>query len=96
MLLNVGCDLSDSSVFSGSLHLPLDEFTGSFYERAFLENRIVVIRDLKEETLHTRAEEAVFQGGARSLLVAPLTYQGNMIGTLDIASPNPGQFGPRT
>jgi len=94
MLLNVGCDLSDSSVFSGSLHLPLDEFTGSFYERAFLENRIVVIRDLKEETLHTRAEEAVFQGGARSLLVAPLTYQGNMIGTLDIASPNPGQFGP--
>jgi hypothetical protein len=94
MLLNVGCDLSESSVFSGSLHLPLDEFTGSFYERAFLENRIVVIRDLKEETLHTRAEEAVFQGGARSLLVAPLTYQGNMIGTLDIASPNPGQFGP--
>ena len=94
MLLNVGCDLSDSSVFSGSLHLPFDEFTGSFYERAFLENRIVVIRDLKEETLHTRAEEAVFQGGARSLLVAPLTYQGNMIGTLDIASPNPGQFGP--
>ncbi len=94
MLLNVGCDLSDSSVFSGSLHLPLSEFDGSFYERAFLENRIQIIRDLKEETLHTRAEEAVFQGGARSLLVAPLTYQGNMIGTLDITSPNPGEFGP--
>jgi hypothetical protein len=94
LLLNVGCDLSDSSVFSGSLHLPLDDFTGSCYERAFLENRVVVIRDLKEESLHTRAEEAVFQGGARSLLIAPLTYQGNMIGTLDISSPNPGEFGP--
>ncbi len=94
MLLNVGCDLSDSSVFSGSMHLPLSEFGGSFYERAFLENRIILIRDLKEETLHTRAEEAAFQSGARSLLVAPLTYQGNMIGTLDIASPNPGEFGP--
>ena len=94
MLLNVGCDLSDNSVFSGSLHLPLDDFTGSCYERAFLENRVVVIRDLKDETLRTRAEEAAFEGGARSLLIAPLTYQGNMIGTLDIASPNAGEFGP--
>jgi hypothetical protein len=94
MLLNVGCDLSDNSLFSGSLHLPLDDFTGSCYERAFLENRIVVIRDLKEENLRTRAEEAVFQAGARSLLVAPLTYQGSMIGTLDITSPTPAEFGP--
>jgi GAF domain len=94
MLLNVGCDLSGSSVFSGSLHLPLDDFTGSCYERAFTENRVVVIRDLKEESLRTRAEEAVFRGGARSLLIAPLTYQGNMIGTLDVASANPGEFGP--
>ncbi len=95
MLLNVGCDLSENSVFSGSLHLPLGEFEGSFYERAFAENRVLVIRDLREEALRTRAEEAVFQGGARSLLIAPLTYQGSMIGTLDIASPNPGEFGPK-
>jgi hypothetical protein len=94
MLLNVGCDLSDSSVFSGSLHLPMGDFEGSCYERAFLENRVVVIPDLKEESLRTRAEEAAFQAGARSLLIAPLTYQGNMIGTLDVASPNPGEFGP--
>jgi len=94
MLLNVGCDLSDSSVFSGSLHLPLSEFEGSSYERAFAENRILIIRDLKEETLRTKAEEAVFQGCVRSLLIAPLTYQGRMIGALDIASPNPGEFGP--
>jgi GAF domain-containing protein len=93
MLLNVGCDLSESSLFSGSLHLPLDEFGGSFYERAFLENRIIVVRDLKE-TRRTRAEEAVFQTGGRSILIAPLTYQGSMIGTLDIVSPNPGEFGP--
>ena len=94
MLLNVGCDLSESSVFSGSLHLPLDEFKGSNYERAFLENRVLIVRDLKDETLQTKAEEAAFQSGARSLLIAPLTYQGRMIGTLDLASPNPGEFGP--
>jgi hypothetical protein len=93
MLLNVGCDLSESSLFSGSLHLPLDEFGGSFYERAFMENRVIAVRDLKE-TRRARAEEAVFQTGGRSILIAPLTYQGSMIGTLDIVSPNPGEFGP--
>jgi hypothetical protein len=93
MLLNVGCDLSANSVFSGSLHLPMSDFEGSCYERAYSHNRIIVIRDLKDETHRTKAEEAVYQGGARSLLIAPLTYQGNMIGTLDIASPNPGEFG---
>jgi hypothetical protein len=95
MLLNVGCDLSDSSVFSGSLHLPLQEFEGSSYERAFTENRIFIIRDLKEETYRSRAEEAVFKGGARSLLIAPLTYQGRMIGTLDIALTKPWGIRPR-
>ncbi len=95
MLLNVGCDLSGSSVFSGSMHLPLNEFAGSSYERAFVENRILIIRDLKEQTLRTRAEEAVFQGGARSLLIAPLTYQGRMIGTLDIGLTEPGGIRPR-
>ena len=94
MLLNVGCDLSTSSVFSGSRHLPLQDFVGSSYERAFEENRILIIQDLKELTPRTKAEEALFQGGARSLLIAPLTYQGSMIGTLDISSPNPGEFGP--
>jgi hypothetical protein len=93
MLLNMGCDMSSASVFSRSLHLPLGEFEGSFYERAFLENSTVNIRDLKDIPSRTRAEEAVFQAGARSLLIAPLTYQGAMIGTLDIASHNPGEFG---
>jgi hypothetical protein len=95
MLLNVGCDMSSRSVFSGSLHLPMQEFQGSCYEKAFVENRMVLIRDLKEEPYRSKAEEAAFQSGARSLLIAPLHYQGRFIGTLDIASPNPGEFGPQ-
>lgn len=95
MLLNVGCDMSGSSVFSGSMHLPMQEFQGSFYERAFLEKRVMIIRDPRDEPNRSRAEEAALQSGARSLLIAPLTYQGRFIGTLDIASPNPGEFGPQ-
>ncbi|RJR50631.1 MAG: GAF domain-containing protein [Desulfobacteraceae bacterium] len=94
MLLNVGCDMSGSSVFSDSMHLPMQEFQGSCYERAFQEQRILIIRDLREEKNRSKTEEAAFQNGVRSLLIAPLTYQGRFIGTLDIASPEPGEFGP--
>jgi len=94
MLLNVGCDISRSSLFSSCHHLPIKEFEGSLYDRAVTQNSILRIRDLQEEPLKTRAEQDMLMGGIRSLMIAPLTYQGNCIGTLDIGSPVPDQFEP--
>lgn len=94
MLINLGCELSSSSVFSGSRHIPLSEFEGSLYEEAVKENRILRIRDLIQVTVRTKAEEEMIKGGVRSLMIAPLTYKGELIGTLDIASPHPDEFGP--
>jgi len=94
MLINLGCELSSSSVFSGSRHIPLSEFQGSLYEQAVKGNRVLRIRDLSEESGRTRAEEEMIKSGLRSLMIAPLTYQGELIGTMDIASPHPDEFGP--
>jgi len=94
MLINLGCELSSSSVFSGSRHIPLSEFQGSLYEQAVMENRVLRIRDLSAETPRSRAEKEMIKGGVRSLMIAPLTYEGALIGTLDIASPEPEEFGP--
>jgi hypothetical protein len=94
MLINLGCELSSSSVFSGSRHIPLSEFQGSLYEQAVKGNRVLRIRDLSQVTARSRAEEEMIRGGVRSLMIAPLTYQGELIGTLDIASPHPDEFGP--
>jgi len=94
MLLNVGCNISRSSLFSSCHHLPIKEFEGSLYDRAVTRNSILRIRDLQEEPLKTRAEQDMLKGGIRSLMIAPLTYQGNCIGTLDIGSPIPDQFEP--
>ncbi|MFO7739618.1 MAG: GAF domain-containing protein [Desulfatiglandaceae bacterium] len=94
MLINLGCELSSSSVFSGSRHIPLSEFQGSLYEQAVTENRVLRIRDLSAETPRSRAEKEMIKGGVRSLMIAPLTYEGALIGTLDIASPQPEEFGP--
>jgi hypothetical protein len=94
MLLNLGCELSSSSIFSGSRHIPISEFEGSLYEKAVKENTILRIRDLSEETPSTRAEEEMIKAGVRSLMIAPLTYKGELIGSMDVASPHPDEFGP--
>lgn len=94
MLINLGCELSSSSVFSGSRHIPLSEFQGSLYERAVKENRVLRIRDLAQESPRSRAEEEMIKTGLRSLMIAPLTYKGELIGTMDLASPHPDEFGP--
>ena len=94
MLLNLGCELSSSSVFSGSRHIPLSEFEGSLYEQAVKENTILRIRDLAEESPRSGVEEEMIKGGVRSLMIAPLTYKGELIGSMDIASCHPDEFGP--
>ncbi len=94
MLLNLGCEISCSSVFSDSRHIPISEFEGSLFRRAVQENKIVRVRDLRNEVHPSRIEEDMLRGGVRSLMIAPLVYQGKLIGTLDIESPHPDEFGP--
>lgn len=94
MLLNLGCELSSASVFSGSRHIPLSEMEGSIYEQAVKENTILRIRDLAEEIPRSGVEEEMIKGGVRSLMIAPLIYEGELIGSMDIASFQPDEFGP--
>jgi hypothetical protein len=94
MLINVGCEMPSSSIFASSRHLPISEFRGSLYERAATEKTVLRVRDLLKETRSTRAEEELVKAGVRSLMIAPLTYKGKSIGTLDIATGHPDEFGP--
>jgi len=94
LLLDTGCQICGSCFFSDSRHVPMSEFQGSVYHRAVREGGIVRIPDLREETSRTKVEEGLLQDGVRSMLVAPLTYQGRPIGTLDLSSPRPGDLGP--
>jgi len=94
ILLNLGCELSADSVFSGSRHLNLSEFNGSLYAKAVEENNILRIRDIAQLDAPSRIEQELKSAGVRSIMIAPLTYQGKLIGTLDIASPKPDEFSP--
>jgi hypothetical protein len=93
-MLNKGCEMACSCIFSDSRHVSVEEFKGSVFDRAVRSRQILTIRDITEEPNRTKVEEEIIQYGVRSMLIAPLLYQGELIGTLDLGSPYPGDFGP--
>jgi hypothetical protein len=94
LLLNSGCDMTQSCIFADSRHVPISEFKGTWFERAVEKEEILRIPDLMETPFKKRVEEEIVESGVRSLLIAPLHYKGECIGTLDIGSPRPGDLGP--
>ncbi len=94
LLLNTGCEMCGNCLFSDSRHLPMTDFEGSAYQRAVKGGNILRIPDLQQESHRTRVEEEILRGGTRSMLIAPLHYQGQILGTLDLGSPRPEDLGP--
>jgi hypothetical protein len=92
LLMQKGCDMSHNCIFAASRHVPIQEFEGSIFEQAAEKGDVLLIRDLSELPSPTRADLEVLEMGIRSLLVAPLYYQGSLIGTMDLCSPLPGDF----
>ena len=66
------------------------DFAGSIHERAAREERPIIIEDLQTYPDRTRVEEGLLAAGYRSVMVAPLLYQGELIGGLKLVSPTPG------
>ena len=90
--------LSDASshehacIFADSAHHKTSEFAGSLYERAVREGRPVIIDDLAAWPDRTRIEDDLIEAGVRNMVAAPLHYQDEVIGTLELVSPNPGDL----
>jgi len=92
LLLNTGSDLGESCIFQDSRHIPAAEFEGSAYERAVTSGKVLRIPDLLEEPWPEHIKRDILGRGARSLIVAPLFFKGECIGTLDLEVPEPGGF----
>jgi hypothetical protein len=93
-LINSGCDLTRNCIFADSRHLPISKFEGTPYERAIQNSEVLHIPDVLDEPSFKHKKEEMHEHGVRSLLIAPLHYQGECIGTLDLGSPKPGDLGP--
>jgi GAF domain-containing protein len=93
LVLSDGCQMKANCIFTNSNHIPVSEIEGSVWLRAVEQESILRISDLKAEQDLTPTEQLVLDMGARSMLISPLFYQGEAIGTLEIMSPHPRELG---
>jgi GAF domain-containing protein len=91
-LLNYGSRIRHSCIFSDSTHRLKREFIGSIYERAIAQGQPFIVEDLATYPGRTAVEDAMLELGMRNVLVAPLVYQDELIGTLKLGSPRPGDL----
>jgi hypothetical protein len=92
LTLNYGARLEHACIFADSVHHKLSDFTGSIFMRASLEGKPLFIDDLQSYPERTPVEESLVEGGVRSIMVAPLRYQEQTIGSLSLSSPKPADL----
>jgi len=81
-------------IFTSSSHMPLSDLEGSVWLQAVEKGALLHIPDIREKAQPVPAEQHVAETGVRSMLISPLQYQGNFLGTLEIMSPEPDDLGP--
>jgi len=90
--INSGMRMEHACIFADSAHRNVSEFAGSAFDRAVKARRPLVIEDLAASGDGTHVERDILEAGLRNLVIAPLYYQDELIGMLDLASPEPGDL----
>ncbi|MEO8472290.1 MAG: GAF domain-containing protein [Chryseolinea sp.] len=95
MILSSGSSNCWRSLTNASLeNQPCDDYTGSVYERSWMEKKYVTVENLREYPFPSKTEEKLLANGINNLLLAPLVDEGETIGMLELATGTPGKLNP--
>lgn len=72
------------------------DYTGSVYERSWMEKRYITVEDLQTYPYKSVVEDALLANGIKNILLAPLIDEGETIGMLELATTTPGELNPVT
>jgi hypothetical protein len=94
LMLNSGHQLQQGNgcIFASSVHAKTIDYAGSVFEKATRRGAPVFVEDLAALPHRSAKEEMILSKGIRSLVVAPLHYQRELIGMLSLGSPHPGDL----
>jgi hypothetical protein len=94
LMLNSGHHLQQANgcIFAGSVHAKTVDYHGSVFEHAIRRREPIFVEDFATMPTRSPKEEALLQKGIRSIVVAPLLYQRELIGMLSLGSPHPGDL----
>ncbi|WDP92619.1 MAG: GAF domain-containing protein [Desulfobacter sp.] len=94
MIIKNDCSPTIDCLFSNSEHISLADLEGSIWMEAALGDKVMRIGDLAKRKNILTSEEQALAAGIRAMLIAPLTYQGEPIGILEVYSATPNDLDP--
>lgn len=68
------------------------DYSGSVYERSWMEKRYITVENLKEYPFKSPVEDALIENGINNILLAPLIEENETIGMLELATPTAGKL----
>jgi hypothetical protein len=83
--------LWNSLLLQESATNPNDCLKGSVYEEILMKGETIIVEDIKKQGVNA-IMQFILDSGYSNLLLAPLMYDGKMIGILELASPVPGEI----
>ncbi len=93
MLLDDGHQSAANCLFTNANHIPMADLENSVWLQAIEQEEIIRIPDLSREPNLGPVENDAVQHGVRSLLIAPLVFGGQAIGTLSVKSTRSSDLG---
>jgi hypothetical protein len=93
LVINDGDQTSANCIYRNSSHIPLESLKDSVWMAAVNQGQVLTIPDLREKSLKCLAEKDAVSAGARSMLISPLYFKGEIIGTFQIMTPTPKALG---
>ena len=92
LLLDYGQKIGDSFILNEACASECETFDKSIYSRAKETGKPLIVEDLEKLKSKTKIEDAIIKMGIRNIIVAPLYYEKELIGVIELASPNPGDL----
>lgn len=93
LIFDDGHASSANCLFTNSNHIPVGKLENSVWLHAVERKEIQRVNDLAKEPNRNPVEQEALDHGVRAMLIAPLFFRGEAIGTFNIKSHRVGAFG---
>jgi hypothetical protein len=89
LLYDYARKLGESFMFNCSNGISCDQAEHSIYGDAVKSGRPLIIEDLNECNCVSAVEQILLDQGLKSIIIAPLYYENDLVGVLELGSPHP-------
>ncbi len=94
MIIKNDCNSNINCLFSNSHHIGLEDVEGSVWTTASRQSEVLRVPDLKDKPDLLPVEAQAVSAGVRSMLLSALSYQGEVIGVIEVFTSTPNDLGP--